>query len=103
MSISTAVFDIKTRKQVAAPVADTIDPDSLLTAEDRTEKVPVSCDTQPRACKNCSCGRAEREAVADADAAAVARAGAGGEKVTLPSDASGVDATTVPQSSCGSV
>jgi anamorsin len=49
-------YSLKTRKPV--------DEDSLLTEEDRAEKVAnkaEDCSTRRRACKNCVCGRAELE------------------------------------------
>lgn len=57
--ITEKVFSLKTRK--------VIDEDALLTDEDRQAKVPrtsgaADCTTRRRACKNCSCGRAELEA-----------------------------------------
>jgi len=84
-TIPTTVFSLKTRQ----PVEQTIDPETLLTEEDLQTKKPASdCSAKPRACKNCTCGRAEKEA-------------AGQATVVLPSDASGVDASSVPKSSCG--
>nr|CCC91947.1 conserved hypothetical protein [Trypanosoma congolense IL3000] len=53
---STQAFSLKTRQP--------IDEDELLTAEDRETKGAVEkldCATRRRACKNCTCGRAELE------------------------------------------
>ncbi|AAZ12942.1 Cytokine-induced anti-apoptosis inhibitor 1, Fe-S biogenesis, putative [Trypanosoma equiperdum] len=53
---STQAFSLKTRRP--------IDEDDLLTAEDREAKSTVEkldCATRRRACKNCTCGRAELE------------------------------------------
>lgn len=54
-------FSLRTRKVV--------DPDSLLTEEDKAPKQATvsDCSTRGRACKNCVCGRAELEAKAVAE------------------------------------
>lgn len=57
------VFSIKTRKP--------IDEDSLLTEEDKAQKLASvkedDCSTRRRACKNCVCGRAEVEKKLEAE------------------------------------
>lgn len=59
MSVETdKPFSIKTRQ--------VIDEDALLTEEDRQEKKATAskeedCTTRRRACKNCTCGRAQLE------------------------------------------
>jgi len=45
--------------------AAVIDEAGLLAGDDVGEAPSAGCDTKPRACKNCSCGRAELEAQAD--------------------------------------
>ncbi|KAG8344850.1 putative Cytokine induced anti apoptosis inhibitor 1 Fe S biogenesis [Trypanosoma vivax] len=56
-AVSTKAFSLKTRRP--------IDEDDLLTAEDREAKGASGntedCTTRRRACKNCTCGRAELE------------------------------------------
>ena len=55
--VSEKAFSIKTRKP--------IDEDALLTEEDKADKTnnqpKEDCTTRRRACKNCTCGRAELE------------------------------------------
>lgn len=63
MAVSTEQsFSLKTRKPV--------DEDSLLTEEDKAEKVAnkaEDCTSRRRACKNCVCGRAEAEQKMEAE------------------------------------
>eukprot|EP00996_Jenningsia_fusiforme_P004496 NODE_5326_length_690_cov_39.021841_g4952_i0.p1 GENE.NODE_5326_length_690_cov_39.021841_g4952_i0~~NODE_5326_length_690_cov_39.021841_g4952_i0.p1 ORF type:complete len:114 (-),score=21.76 NODE_5326_length_690_cov_39.021841_g4952_i0:270-611(-) len=62
MISTTQTFDLKTRKPKQT---DVIDEDALLNEEDLAQKVVApgsDCSTARRACKNCSCGRAELEA-----------------------------------------
>jgi hypothetical protein len=43
--------------------AELVDEDNLLSGENEYKKLekPEDCSTKPKACKNCSCGRAEQE------------------------------------------
>eukprot|EP00760_Papus_ankaliazontas_P035645 PhM_4_TR794/c0_g3_i1/m.12096 len=83
MSVSTEVYSLKTKKKVVA-APDVVDEDSLLTEEDRATKAPQDagdCSTSKRACKNCTCGRAELEragATANVESAEFTGAPSGG-------------------------
>ncbi|CAE7675036.1 unnamed protein product [Symbiodinium sp. KB8] len=50
--------------------AAVVDEDALLAGDDAADaiKAPSDCSTKPRACANCSCGRAEAEAAASSAA-----------------------------------
>eukprot|EP00667_Euglena_gracilis_P033670 EG_transcript_55577 len=60
--VSTQVYSLKTRKPIVND--DLIDEDALLTKEDVAAKAKEEggCATRKKACKNCTCGRAELEA-----------------------------------------
>jgi len=79
----------------AAGDGDLIDDDALLTEEDRERPAidASDCATKKRACKNCTCGRAEEEAAAEAAGAASTAV-----KLSLGEE---VD-TAGAQSACGS-
>lgn len=87
---ATASISLKKPSKAAWKLDDTdelIDEDELLTEEDRARPAPVAddCDVGAsgrKACKNCTCGRAEAEAQ--------------GVKLTK-------DMLDNPQSSCGNV
>jgi len=55
----------------ATTTKQTIDEDNLLDSEEGYNKLATdeSCSTKPKACANCSCGRAELEAAAEANQA----------------------------------
>eukprot|EP01001_Neometanema_parovale_P012965 NODE_9306_length_650_cov_100.912713_g9040_i0.p2 GENE.NODE_9306_length_650_cov_100.912713_g9040_i0~~NODE_9306_length_650_cov_100.912713_g9040_i0.p2 ORF type:complete len:127 (-),score=40.80 NODE_9306_length_650_cov_100.912713_g9040_i0:215-595(-) len=76
---SQAVFSLKTRARVDVPEDDDmVDESTLLEDEDKERKVVTDavilgdCSTRRKACKNCSCGRAELEKQAEITGAAAA-------------------------------
>jgi|EP00670_Eutreptiella_braarudii_P005417 hypothetical protein len=59
---STQVYSLKTKTRITND--DMVDEASLLTEEDMAQKTASGggCATRKKACKDCSCGRAELEA-----------------------------------------
>lgn len=67
---------------VAAAAAQKIDEGALLEGDEAGEAPSAGCSTKPRACKNCSCGRAELEAAEETKTDEPAAAAATGAAAT---------------------
>ncbi|KAI8870318.1 DUF689-domain-containing protein [Ramicandelaber brevisporus] len=76
---------------------DLLDDDILAKPSAASLARPDNCKTKKRACKNCSCGRAEMEAAEDAAALA-----ANHDDIALATARQTVFKPTLPKSSCGS-
>ena len=65
---SSAPISLKLKSKTKQPIEDDlVDDDDLLLEEDKVkptpQTAPAGCETKKRACKDCTCGRAEQEAL----------------------------------------
>ncbi|KAA0162718.1 hypothetical protein FNF28_04599 [Cafeteria roenbergensis] len=92
----------------SAAAAPTIDESALLEGDEAGEAPSAGCSTKPRACKNCSCGRAELEAAQEtktdetaAPPASATAAGAAAAATGSPAPAAQATDAAAFTSACG--